>query len=210
MPGLSEREVASLLLNAFLCGICLGGIYDLFRAVKMLFGVSYSDGKAENERSTAFIWSFFVTFICDVVFWLFAGVVSIILIYAAGGFFRGSAYFGMVVGFLFYYFTLGRAVLALNKIVTAFLHRKFYKLAMFFRRRSSAMTRAIISLFPLTIGRIFDKIKDSTKSQEVNEREGEIEANKASESERGKEGFVDVERGKGYRREGRVSFGKRE
>ena len=176
----------------------------------MLCGVKYGGGKVEKERSADFVWTFFVTLLCDLVFWIFAGVVSIILIYAAGGFFRGSAYFGMAVGFLLYYFTLGRAVLALNKIITAFLRRRVYKLATFFHRRSSAMTRAIISLFHLTIGRIFDKIKDSTKSQEANEREGEIEANKASESERGKEGFVDVERGKGYRREGRVSFGKRE
>ena len=210
MMGLSEREVASLLFNALLCGICLGGLYDLVRAFKMLCGVRYGEKKDSEDSASLGIALFSLTLVTDLLFWVFAGLASIILTYASGGVFRGSAYVVMACGFLLYYFTLGRAILALNRKITAFLRGLILKIARALLRKASKATGGIISLYHLTIGKIFDKIKDGKSSGNANEREGENGNIDTSETERGKEGFVYVERGKGYRREGRVSFGKRE
>lgn len=210
MLGLSEREVALFLLNAFLCGVCLGIVYESIRAFKMLCGVKYREQREENESGFFSVIIFILTLFTDVAFWLFAGIVSIILTYAAGGVFRGSAYIAMAVGFLLYYFTLGKVFLGLNIKITSSIRKVIIKIIRFMLKKTRKLRSAIISRYHLTIGGFFDKIKGNKSSGNENEREDGEESVDASENLGGKGGIVYVERGKGYRREGRISFGKRE
>ncbi len=212
MIGLTQREVISLILNSFLCGVCFGVIYDFVRAFKMLCGVRYGNRSedADNEGSRVLaVFLFAVTVITDVVFWVAAGVASIILIYGSGGVFRGLTYFCMAAGFLFYYFTLGSVVLKLNKKLTDIIKKILGRVARAAAKKASGAVGGIISLYHLTIGRIFDKILDSVKhgSEKKQESLSDVEV---GEDERGEEDVVYVDGGKGYRREGRISFGKRE
>ena len=61
----------------------------------------------------------------------------------------------------------------------------------------------------MTLISVFDKILDSVKrgSEKKQESLSDVEV---GEDERGEEDVVYVDGGKGYRREGRISFGKRE
>lgn len=208
MFDLTQSELAILLLRSFLYGAALGLIYEVVRAVKMLLGVPYGNEKnGESGRGGALLFVF--TFITDLIFWTGAGCTAIILAYSGGGFYRGMILLGMGGGFLVYRVTLGRLLLSINLTLTAALKRLAIKMMPLLLKPLRIIFRWIISLYHLTMGRIIDKIIEDRKNKARTSVDAESDALLDGDDGR-KEDFVYVEGNKGYRRDGRVSFGRRD
>ena len=208
MIDLSQSELAILLLRSLLSGALLGVAYDILRAFKMLLGVEYgSSGTDECGAKSVFI--FIITFVTDLLFFTGAGCFAIFLAYAGGGFFRGMILLGMAIGFLLYYFTLGRAVLALNSKIIALLKKVLRKLKPHIIKPLKLILGRIIFFYHLTIGRIIDKIISDRKNKDYKDKIASEDVSDADDSKCGKEDFVYVDGKAGYKREGRVSFGQR-
>ena len=206
MIEITQAEVRLLLWRSLLCGVALGFFYDVIRLIKLFCGVKYGDRAVYKSR---FIRAahFVLAFLTDIIFWVSVGILSIALIYSStGGIFRGVTYICLAIGFLFYYFTLGRLVLFLNKKIVKLTMRVFMWLAKVLRVPLSFALKGIISLYHLTIGKIIGKIKDKirTKKKLPNlEQTGED----WDFEEGGKEDFVYVDKKAGYRRSDRINFG---
>lgn len=212
MIDLSQEAIVTLLLRSFLCGVLLGVAYDGIRTLKMFFGIRYGkDAGIPSGRAKKII-AHAVTFITDIVFWLFVGVCSIALMYTVGGgVFRGVTYLALAFGFLIYYLTLGRLVLKISRALTAFVKRVFARLFGIILYPIKWLFGAIISLWHLTIGKIIGKIIVSLRNADKKRKNAvpdEGEAEVESENETREEDFVYVDGKKGYRKEGRISFGK--
>ena len=212
MIDLSQEAIVTLLLRSFFCGVILGVGYDGIRALKMLFGVRYGEDADLPQSRAAKAFAFAVTFITDIIFWLCAGVCSIALMYTVGGgVFRGVTYVALLFGFLIYYLTLGRLVLKISAFLTAIIKRVFSGLVRIALAPIKWLFGAIISLWHLTIGKIIGKIVISLRHTDKkceNAMPSEGKAETESENETGEEDFVYVDGKKGYRKEGRISFGK--
>lgn len=205
MIDLTQSELAIILLRSISWGAALGVIYELIRAVKLLFGVEDFSGERRKKVGFFAFFSHALTFMTDIAFWVGSGCVSILLTYSCGGFFRGLIYVGLFGGFLTYYFTLGRLILGLNRKITGKIKKAVTVVAPRILKPVKFIFGRIILLYHLTIGRIIDKIIEGRKKR----RSASIEVDTlAEDAERGKEGFVYVDGKAGYRRDGRVSFGQ--
>lgn len=131
----SMSEHSLMLLYSVLLGFFLGASYDIIRlsriAVGMKYGATnagkydysqyaligrffYSKAKKKERKKGLFI-SLFV-FFGDVLFCLFCSVsVAIFIYYFNSGEFRAFVLVGAFVGFLIYYFTLGKIVIYLSE-----------------------------------------------------------------------------------------------
>lgn len=135
-----------LLLASFLLGVGMGALYDCIRIQRVLFGICrYTKAanapafcptflKVRNKRAgkgKEIIKAFFLV-LQDVVFCLAAGIlVSILLFYRNDGVFRGFVLIGAALGFVAYYFTVGRLVISASEYIvfairTAFLYVVYY------------------------------------------------------------------------------------
>ena len=210
MIDLSQGELALLLVRSFTSGILLGLTYDLLRAFKMLLGVEYVGGNGNSKKNKAEKGLLFaVTFLTDLLFFTGAGCVAIFLAYADGGFFRGMILLGMAIGFLLYYFTLGKIVLSVNAKIISLLKKTVRKLIPYLIKPLKTVCGRIIFLYHLTIGSIIDKIKSDIKNKDHEDKSACRERSDDGAAECGKEDFVYVNGKVGYRKEGRVSFGPR-
>lgn len=132
---ISPIEQAFLLFYSFLFGIGMGFFYDVCRIVRAFFGVRYSvgsfeklyslkipfiDKKIEQKSKRRFrkIAQCIVVFVGDMLSLLIASVGIIVLNYAYNsGRFRFFTVLGVIIGFLMYYFTLGRLVMLVSEPV---------------------------------------------------------------------------------------------
>lgn len=136
----SMSELSKMFLYSILLGFFLGSAYDIIRLSRIAVGMKYSadDGKKYDLGKYALIGRFFhlesrkashrkdfflssFVFFGDVAFCLFCSVAVAIFIYHFNnGEFRAFVLFGAALGFLFYYFTLGKIVIYLSeKIIFA-------------------------------------------------------------------------------------------
>lgn len=212
MIDISQDTLLRLLVRAFLCGVALGLVYEVIRAFKMLCGVDYNYVARIPKRKIRAIFEFCLTFLCDIFFWLLAGIVSIILMYHTGqGFFRGMTYLGLASGFLLYYISLGRLMLKLNAKIVRFIKKVLRRLLRIVYIPIKKLIDLVISLYHLTIGKIIGKIKEEIKRRRDERRSAkESELQTAPEEVEGKESCVYALGKAVYRRQGRVSFGMRE
>ena len=120
---LSQKTLALLFVYASLAGFCLGGVYDLFRVLRMLFGDTgaYSATKGQGRRPLPLAVLLFGT---DLLFMLTATVTLILLCYYINdGQLRAPAVIGMACGFFVYVHTLGRLVMALSRRIVHGIRR---------------------------------------------------------------------------------------
>ncbi len=212
MIDISQDTLLCLLVRAFLCGVILGLVYEVIRAFKMLCGVRYNDISPKKSSKAREILLFALTFVCDILFWLIAGLVSIILMYhTARGFFRGMTYLGLASGFLVYYLGPGRLMLKLNERIVKIVKSAVKKLLGLIYIPVRKIFCLAISLYHLTIGRIIGKIKEERKRR----REARIAAAEAAdtvtpEDNEGRESSLYALGKAVYKKQGRVSFGIRE
>ncbi len=106
------NQIYTYILYSFGIGILLGVIYDVFRIIRMAFtlpGLVTDEYKGRAHRSRFSVNC--IVFICDILFFLIAAVISAIFIfYVNNGRIRGIAIFGSLCGFVLYYNTVGRLV----------------------------------------------------------------------------------------------------
>lgn len=211
MIDLTQERLAELLLQAFCVGIALGIFYDSIRFLKMFFFISYKKSvrylKERGKRAVAYA----VTFFTDLVFWLIAGLASILLLYGVDGIFRGMTYPAIFAGFLVYYLTLGKIVVSLSEKIAAFIKKAVKKLLHLLLYPLRAIWKGIILLYHLTIGKILGKIKEKMQIARKRRETKMLALKAASEDENapcGKDDLAYVDGKTGYKREGRISFGQ--
>ncbi len=211
MIDIPQDLLLSLLLKSLAGGALLGVFYDVIRAFKMLFGVKYGVDAVKTSSKGVKIGAFVVTFLTDVIFWVFAGLLSIAIIYSVGGGrFRGLTYLALAVGFIIYYLTFGRLMLKISAFFVKLLKKTVRGLIRLVLAPLKWILRLIISLYHLTIGRIIGKIKVAVAASRERKREAAL-ANIAEplEGESGKEDPKNVDEKYRFRKEGRISFGRR-
>ncbi len=109
----SYAQIYTFILYAVFIGFALGVVYDAFRIIRRAF---YIAGKG--------IITHIVYFICDILFFAVAAVVSAIFIFHVNnGRIRGIALFGSLMGFVVYYNTVGRLVGAVSDLIIRTVYR---------------------------------------------------------------------------------------
>ena len=131
-------EISPLLLlwltvDCFLLGVATGILHDSHRLIRVLFGASYQKG-AEGDgwqlqisgRPIVRFFKNLIVFLQDVFLFLFASVGLILLNYEMNdGQLRIFSVVSLCFGFLFYYVTLGRLLLRINRWVADCIKRIF-------------------------------------------------------------------------------------
>ena len=143
---ISPSALWRLLLASLLFGIGMGVLYDCIRIQRVLLGISrYTKAESAPVFCPAFLrmrkkrtgkWKKLAKFVClvlqDILFCLSVGIlVSILLFYRNDGVFRGFVLVGATVGFVVYYFTVGRLIISISEYIvfalrTAFLYFVYY------------------------------------------------------------------------------------
>ena len=206
MIDLSQELILSLIIKAFLTGVALGVIYEGVRIAKMLLGIG-QDGRVRKVFSHVFM------FFTDLGFCLLFAFCAILLTYnISGGVFRGCVYLCMGLGLIIYRLTLGRLTERIELYLTGII-RKMIKSII---RLALVPIRAIFSLYcrlyALTIGRIIGTIRRRvTVAREKKNRE-RAESNSGpaclpSVTEEIKDEENNAKGARGYKKDGRISFG---
>ena len=213
MIDLTQNELFLLLVKSFCVGAMLGVVYDLVRFVKMLCGVRYDRAQiAKDIELPRRIVIALVTFISDFLFWVFFGIVSVILNYhVVRGIFRGMTYIGLFSGFALYNLTLGRFMVRVNSYIASKIKKIIKTVLKLIFKPLKAVFFAIISFYHLTIGRFIVKIIGVIKERIRKKKKGRIFAEEVSSAflnDGRKEEYVYVDGEIGYRKQGRISFGR--
>lgn len=133
----SMAALARMTFYAFLLGIALGAVYDLFRITRVMLGVSYGGRSAEHLYSREYpligklkrksgglkkgLLSVFVA-VGDILFSVLAALsFSVFIYYTNDGIFRFQALLALVGGFILYYKTVGALVISFAEIICIFL-----------------------------------------------------------------------------------------
>ena len=132
-----QREFLLLVLQSFLCGVLLGGIYDMFRISRLLAGITPLSGKSGDalyEKEYPVIGRLsqravkakklyaVILFFEDILFMLIAAGILLVLL-----FFRNDGKFRLIVpvlslfGFFCYYISIGRLVIYFSSYIVLFL-----------------------------------------------------------------------------------------
>lgn len=196
MIDLSQEQLLSMLLSSFLLGVLLGVVYEGIRLLKLI-----CTSREKKCRSVRLVILYTLTFLTDVAFALLFALTAILLTYKiSGGIFRGMVYIGMISGLALYYFTVGRLTLKLSSRLASLIKKAVKILLKLIFTPIRAIFLLIFKLYTLTIGKIIGKIGCSIKEKRMRKqaeliREAEAPAQNESREE------------KGYRKEGRISFG---
>lgn len=113
----TQSELLSMLARAAVTGFCLGGLYDLLRALRILSGLESGEGRILLYRA--------VLFFTDLWLVLTASVSLILLCYYTNdGLFRSPILWGMVGGFLLYTHTVGRLTVKAERALFRWIKRR--------------------------------------------------------------------------------------
>ncbi len=170
----------------------LGLLYEFIRLFRFAFG-------GGNRGKIRMAVSHVVTFIGDAFFIIIFAIAAILQTFKiSGGVFRGLTYIGMSVGFMTYYLTIGRLMLKPCKKMAAFIKKAARLILKVIFTPLRLLFLLVFKIYVLTIGKILGKIIYRIKEKNSADRvaqENEISGDKA-----------DCEL-KGYKKEGRISFG---
>ena len=197
MIDLSQKLIASLALCSFLCGFFLGVIYEVARFVRCIIT---PDSKKRGVRT---VLAGIATFFTDLLFFLLFAVCGILITFEmCGGVFRGIVYICMAVGILIYRTAFGRLtsilVQWLANVVKLIIKKTFGILILPLR----AIKFLFVKLYDLTIGKIIGRIKERILIKRLARLFLEENHSVNAPSAPVKESCE-----KGYKNEGRVSFG---
>lgn len=196
MIDLSQEQLASMLISSFLCGVLLGVVYEGIRFLKLL-----CTPQGKHLRLARSVILHILTFLTDLAFILLYALVAILLTYRiSGGVFRGMVYIGMTSGFALYYFTIGKLTLKISRGLAKLIKKTVKMLLKLVYTPIRAIFLLIVKLYTLTIGKIIGKIICSIKQK----REKRKATSSSAETP---PALVESREEKGYRKEGRISFG---
>lgn len=213
-----------LLLRAAASGVALGILYDLLRIVRIVLGTETRDRLWRKERkgsALARALDIILVFLLDLLFGVCVGVVSVLLIYHANrGIFRGMVYGGMLCGFILYHFSLGKLVIKVSVIVTDILKKAVRKIICIIFIPTRALFRSLKYIYHLTIGKFVGKIITEVKHARTVRHERRIKKQAelsqaappdvSAQEDRSRGDFVYVDEKKAYKKEGRISFCKKD
>lgn len=198
MIDLSQKLIVSLVFCSFVCGICLGGVYEVARFIRCL--ISPCSRRGNGIRAFAMI---AVTFLTDLFFLVLFSICGILITFdMCGGVFRGAVYISMAFGILIYRVTLGKltaiAVRWLAGVVKGIIKWAVRIIILPVR----GINFLIVKLYTLTIGKIIGRIKARILVRRLSGLfiDGE-------DAVSGELPAITESSDKGYRKEGRVSFG---
>ena len=197
MIDLSQKLIASLALASFLCGVFLGVIYEIARFMRCIIV------PASKKRSARTVLAGITTFFTDLLFFLLFAACGILITFEmCGGVFRGIVYICMAAGTFIYRISFGKltavAVEWLANTVKLILKKIFGLLILPLR----AIKFLFVKLYCLTIGKIIGRIKERILIKKL--------AGLFLEEDHGVNELSDPLQEpcqKGYKKEGRVSFG---
>ena len=186
---LSQELLLNILLSAFLLGVSHGILYEGIRLVRLIF-----EPNAVISNIT--------THVTDFAFIVLFALVAILHTYKmSGGIFRGLSYVGMITGFMIYYFTLGRLTLKISKRIARIIRKSTCKLFKILFIPIRLIFSLVFKVYTLTIYKKIGKIKCKGKEAREKRQNGQNKATLIA---------VDVcQNEKGYKKEGRVSFGEK-
>lgn len=119
----TQRALALLFVYAVIVGFCLGGVYDLLRILRLLC-CAPRKGTASVEQGRKFSFGTVLLFWEDILFMLTFAVSLILLCYYGNdGRIRASAVIGIACGFFVYRQTVGRLVIRMAEILTAWIRK---------------------------------------------------------------------------------------
>ena len=133
---ISQFSFILLAVYSIFFGALLGVVYDLIRVTRVLFGAEREGNgktdfryielpiikrKAYPEKSnklSGFLLNVWIA-VGDVIFAVSCGVLAIMIAYAYNsGKVRAVIFIGLILGFLAYYFTIGRLVMRASELIT--------------------------------------------------------------------------------------------
>lgn len=141
--AISPFRLFLLLIFSFFGGAIVGAIYDIHRIIRVWFGVRYTHNRPERllsrplpllRRPLAEIRQgrlkksllSVVIFFQDILLFCVAGIGVAVLNYTFNdGRFRFYSVVALLVGFLLYYFTLGKLVIFISEWIVFFLRAAF-------------------------------------------------------------------------------------
>ena len=146
----SQGELFRMLAWAVLTGLCLGGLYDLLRALRILAGLDQKQGSTPLFG--------LILFFGDLLSALTASVSLILLCYYTNdGLFRAPAVLGMASGFFVYMRTAGRLTVKAEKALSRRLKRVVKAVLGFLRRPLGWLVSTARSLARKAWRRLFGK-----------------------------------------------------
>ena len=195
MINISQEKLLIMLLSSLALGVAFGIFYELIRLLRVIIAPRKVSGMSLHR-----ILSDIVTFFADFVFILLFAVAAILQTYKiSGGVFRGLTYIGMSLGFLFYYFVVGRLTKKISENIARIIKKTICALARLIFVPFKKIFLLFFRIYTLTIGRFIGKIKSEIKKKRV--------LNKIT-SEGIQDVVLEVEKeNSGYKKEGRISFG---
>lgn len=99
-------QIYTFVLYSALIGMLIGTVYDVFGFIR----IAYDTFGKRIARNIAY-------FVCDILFFTFAAVISAIFIFHVNnGRIRGIALLGSLIGFVVYYHTLGRIIRWMSRL----------------------------------------------------------------------------------------------
>lgn len=190
---ISPYQLTLLLSWSVAFGLVLGVLNDLNRIIRAFWGVKYSKkhldkmyslklpiyNKAIGCRndSTKSISLQVMMFFQDILFFIAAGVGIIVLNYEFNnGSFRFFTVFAVILGFLIYYFTLGKLVMIASEVIVFLIKASFLivfsiicKPIVFFWRFFVKKSKKIISFLNNALAKIRKRLYNNNRKKEINE-----------------------------------------
>ncbi len=176
---ISMNALALSLVWALVVGICLGAVYDVIRIQRIFLGVTYGNGgaaklgevklpliskykfarprdKKQKNKSLSKIALNIIIFIGDLIFCFFSSLVCVVFIYHTNdGKARWIVFFGFALGFLAYYFSLGKLVMFFSQYIV-FAIRSAVKYLVFF---TVVPVRYVLAALWRIVSRIHYKVR---------------------------------------------------
>ena len=133
---ISMSQQLSAIIISLITGVILGAIYDVVRIIRCILGVKYTEirpkislfkNKPKKSLRISGLTESLIIHITDVLFFIVCGIIIAITVYFSNsGRVRWFIYFFCVLGFLAYYFTVGKIVIKLSGTITEILKTAVY------------------------------------------------------------------------------------
>lgn len=168
---ISPLLLSALLFFSLLFGIILGVINDINRIIRVFFGVKYSDKKfnkiralaekrekIKKKRISVKLLNLLI-FIQDFLLMMSLGCGIVILnYYFNDGRFRLFSLICAVVGFLLYYFTIGKIMMLISEPITLILKLVFSTICYYISYPFAAFIRYVLKIINKLIRSIKNRI----------------------------------------------------
>ncbi len=183
----SMSALAAMIFYSLFLGVSFGVLYDIFRISRAFLGVSYGGKSAaylyekeypligrleirKGKLKDGFI--FVAVMLGDILYFILCGLIFAVFIYYTNdGIFRFGALAAVLVGFLAYYMTFGRLIIAFAEIICIFL-KIITKIFLFaiafpFKIMYNILIKLYNRLFGVPLGRFLLKIRRKASERKM-------------------------------------------